>query len=106
MQYGRAEIFERQYGAMLRQPPLSDLTSARYLQRALQAKGIDVTEGVVKQWLLKSRTGDAAVTGAGVSSIICGLQGFLLRLAYVSGVLPMYDRVFFSTQYFFSTLEC
>ena len=65
MQYGRAEIFDRQYGAMLRRPPLSDLTSARYLHRALQAKGIVVTEGVVKQWLLKYRTGDAAATGSG-----------------------------------------
>ena len=65
MQYGRAEIFERQYGAMLRRPPLSDVTSARYLHRALQAKGIVVTEGVVKQWLLKYRTGDAAATGSG-----------------------------------------
>ena len=65
MQYGRAEIFERQYGAMLRRPPLSDITSARNLHRALQAKGIVVTEGVVKQWLLKYRTGDAAATGSG-----------------------------------------
>ena len=65
MQYGRAEIFDRQYGAMLRRPPLSDLTSARYLFNALKAKGIDVTEVVVKQWLLKYRTGDAAATGSG-----------------------------------------
>ena len=65
MQYGRAEIFDRQYGAMLRRPPLSELTSARYLLRALEAKGIVVTEGVLKQWLLKYRTGDAAATGSG-----------------------------------------
>ena len=62
MQYGRAEIFDRQYGAMLRRPPLSELTSARYLLRALEAKGIVVPEGVLKQWLLKYRTGDAATT--------------------------------------------
>ena len=61
----RAADLDRQYGAMLRQPPLSDLTSARYVQRALKAKRIDVTEGVVKQWLLKYRTGDAAATGGG-----------------------------------------
>ena len=65
MQYGRADTFERQYGAMLRRPPLSDLTSARYLHQALTAKGIVVTEGVVKQWLLKYRTGDAAATDSG-----------------------------------------
>ena len=28
MQYGRAEIFDRQYGAMLRRPPLSELTAS------------------------------------------------------------------------------
>ena len=65
MQYGRAEIFDRQYGAMLRRPPLSELTSARYLLRALEAKGIVVPEGVLKQWLLKYRTRDAAATGSG-----------------------------------------
>ena len=59
-----AADLDRQYGALLRQPPLSDLTSARYLQRALKAKRIDVTEGVLKQWLLKYRTGDPT-TGIG-----------------------------------------
>ena len=43
MQYGRAELLDRQYGAMLRRPPLSDLASAYHLHRALEAKGIDVT---------------------------------------------------------------
>ena len=50
---------------MLRQPPLSDLTSARYLHQALKAKGIVVAEGVVKQWMLKYRTGDTAATDSG-----------------------------------------
>ena len=62
MQYGRAELLDRQYGAMLRRPPLSDLASAYHLHRALEAKGIDVTVGVVKQWMLKYRSGDAAAT--------------------------------------------
>ena len=63
-----AADLDSQYGSILRQPPLSDLSSARYLHKALSAKRINVTEGVVKQWLLKYRTGDTAATGSGSDS--------------------------------------
>ena len=95
MQYGRAELLDRQYGAMLRRPPLSDLASAYHLHRALEAKGIDVTAGVVKQWMMKYRSGDAAATDSppllllpvvlllkppcyGMRSIICLLKKYVL----------------------------
>ena len=65
MQYPRAELLDRQYGAMLRRPPLSDLASVYHLHRALEAKGIDMTAGVVKQWMLKYRSGDVAATDSG-----------------------------------------
>ena len=44
---------DTQYGPLLRQPPLSECTSYRYLHRALQAKNISVTEGVVRQWITR-----------------------------------------------------
>ena len=51
-----AADLEREYGPLLRKPPLSECTSPRYLHTALDAKRIKVIEGVVKQWIMKYRT--------------------------------------------------
>ena len=55
---------QSKYGSELSDGPLSQCTSAYYLHKALTAKGIKVTIGVVKEWWKKHKV----VTGPSITS--------------------------------------
>ena len=63
-----AAELEIKHGALLRQEPLSQCTSVRYLHNALTNKRIKVTEGAVKQWWKKYRGASADTSGAEIKS--------------------------------------
>ena len=76
-----AEDLQRKYGQELAAPPYMDIETAFLLRKALLARRppLDVTVGVIKQWLKNYRTPPGAVRVATLEELHANHAG-LVRL--------------------------